>query len=276
MNTVRLTSLILLLSCAFARADEKVRRVQEELRKRNLYFADIDGQLTKETENAVRRYQKRKGFAANGAIDADTLRSLDLAPPGPPPPEPVAEEILPDMPVLKSDAARELAEADKKILDELESNGPLAPIGEAPPSLDQPSESPDEPASRAEPASPVAARAENFVRSYLEACETNQLSSELAFYADRVSYFDHGEVGRDFIAKDVARYYKRWPQRNYELLDFKLGPGGENEVEVKFRIGFQVKSPSHRASGKTVNVFKIRQTGDDLRFVSLKEQRIRK
>jgi len=276
MNTVRLTSLILLLSSALTCADEKVRRVQEELRKRNLYFADIDGQLTKETENAVRRYQKRKGFPANGAIDADTLRSLELAPPGPPPPDPVAEEILPDLPVLKSDAARELAEADKKILDELESNGPLAPIGESPPSLEEPSDLPDEPASPAAPESPVAARAETFVRSYLEACELNQLSSELTFYADRVSYFDHGDVSRDFIAKDVSRYYKRWPQRDYELLEFKVGAFRENEVEVKFRIGFQVKSPSHRASGKTVNVFKIRQTGDELRFVSLKEQRIRK
>lgn len=272
MKTARLTSLIVLLSCAFASADEQVRRVQEELRKRNLYFADIDGQLSKETQGAVRRYQQRKGFAVSGEIDADTLRSLDLAPPGPPP----REEVLPDMPILKSDAARELAESDKKMLEAIEAGGPLPPIGEAPPSLDEGSDQPDEPAPVPPPAAPMVARAESFVRSYLDACETNQLPSELAFYADRVNYFDHGEVTRDFIAKDVAHYYQRWPKRDYELLDFKLGKISENEVEVKFRIRFEVKSASHSAAGKTVNVFTIRQTGDDLRFVSLKEQRIRK
>lgn len=268
MNTARLTSLILLLSCALASADEQVRRVQEELRKRKLYFADIDGQLTKETENAVRRYQKRKGFAVNGQIDADTLRSLDLAPPGPPPPD----EPLPDLPILKSDTARELAESDKKLLEAIESSGPLPPVGEAPPSLDirtDPSEEPPAP-------SPIGARAESYVRAYLDACETNQLPSEMAFYADRVNYFDHGEVTRAFIAKDVARYYQRWPKRDYELLEFQVAKAAEKEVEVKFRIAFKVKSPTHSAAGKTVNVFRIRQTGDDLRFVSLKEQRIRK
>jgi hypothetical protein len=97
----------------------------------------------------------------------------------------------------------------------------------------------------------------------------------MAFYADRVNYFDHGLVGRDFIAKDVGRYYRRWPERDYELLDFEVGKVTESEVEVKFRIAFKVKNPEHRAAGRTLNLFKIRWAGDDLHFVSLKEQRIR-
>ena len=113
------------------------------------------------------------------------------------------------------------------------------------------------------------------MRDYLQAAETNKLEAEMSFYADRVNYFDHGNVTREFIERDVRRYYKRWPQRDYELLDFKLTKAAGNDVEVKFRIGFRVKNPEHSVVGKTNNIFKIRRTGDEMRFVSLKEQRLR-
>ncbi|MFL6539271.1 MAG: peptidoglycan-binding protein, partial [Chthoniobacterales bacterium] len=51
--------LLLLFSTAQIYADEQVRQVQEELRRRNLYFGDIDGTPTPELENALRRYQAR-------------------------------------------------------------------------------------------------------------------------------------------------------------------------------------------------------------------------
>ena len=309
LKAILIPWLLVLLSWTAASGDEQVRRVQEELRKRNLYFADIDGKKSKEVTAAIRRYQERKGFTPTGELDGETLRSLDLAPP-----EPVAE-ALPDVPVLKSDAARQMAESDRKLLEALEKT-PLPPVGEAPaksPANEVPP--PPEPAGEVGPPSTPAApglppppvkpvpkdrpeatpsrsapsklpsadpgtallpeQAESFVRAYLDTCETNQLEAELAFYADRVNYFDHGVVRRDFIAKDVARYYRRWPERNYELLDLQVGKPAGDEIDVKFRIAFSVRNPEHRAAGRTLNHFKIRRAGDELHFVSLKEQRIR-
>ena len=51
------------------RADEQTRRAQEELRKRNLYFGDINGQMNRELTEALKRYQTRKGF--NSSLTAD-------------------------------------------------------------------------------------------------------------------------------------------------------------------------------------------------------------
>jgi hypothetical protein len=118
-------------------------------------------------------------------------------------------------------------------------------------------------------------RAEGFVRKYLEAAKTNELEAEMAFYADRVDYFDHGTVGREFIERDVRRYYKRWPQRNYQLLDFKLAKAARDDLEVVFRIAFHVKNQEHSVAGKTQNIFKIHGAGENMRFVALKEQRLR-
>ena len=63
-----------------------------------------------------------------------------------------------------------------------------------------------------------AAEVAPFVRAYLNACQTNDLQQEMAFYADTMHYFDQGTVGRDFVERDVKRYYKRWPHRDYTLL----------------------------------------------------------
>ena len=83
---------------SFARADETVRQVQEELRKRNLYFGNIDGQASPVLVDALKRYQTRKGFAVTGKVDPDTATSLHVqAAPA------TATAAMPDMPVLKSD-----------------------------------------------------------------------------------------------------------------------------------------------------------------------------
>ena len=70
--------LVLLLLPNLARADETVRQVQEELRKRNLYFGNIDGKTSAVLSDALKRYQARKGFAVTGKVDSDTATSLHV------------------------------------------------------------------------------------------------------------------------------------------------------------------------------------------------------
>lgn len=64
-------------------ADEQVRRVQEELRKRHLFYADANGEKGAALTLAIKRYQEKKGFSPTGAIDSVTLASLGIrtAPP---------------------------------------------------------------------------------------------------------------------------------------------------------------------------------------------------
>ena len=325
---VTLVSTMFLAGVA-SHADEQIRRVQEELRKRNLYFGEIDGRNSKQVAGALRRYQQQKGFTPTGECDANTLRALQIVASAEGSGEGSAgDESLPDVPVLKSDAAREVAEADRKLLEKLEGAEPAA-VGEppgdvefveppdellppplapesapaappAPPSAPEPASDPAPvPQSQITPPKPepaprkstpprqtskqvrpapeaVAKQAESFVRDYLATCESSKMDAELGYYADRVNYFDHGTVSREFIEKDVLRYRKRWPSRDYQLLDLDVAEVGENDLQVKFRIAYQVKSPEHKASGRTLNTFRIRRAGDEMRLVALKEQRVRK
>lgn len=276
-----MSCLALVMSCARCGADEEVRRVQEELRRRLVYTGEIDGRKTDELASAIRRYQERIGFPQTGEVDGDLLRSLGLSAPI------IVAAAWPDTAVLKSDAARQLAESDRLLLEKLENiPEPAASKPEAvqpPPAKTtvQPSQELDRPEPEVPPvalgpnAKPLAQEAESFVREYLAACETNQLSAEMAFYADRVDYFDHGVVNRDFIAKDVGHYYRRWPRRDFKLLDFKLSKAAGDELEVKFRISFRVANAEHTVPGRTANTFKIHRKDGEMRFVSLREQRLR-
>src|SRR5438046_6080308 len=100
-------ALFLFLVCILANssitlADEETRQVQEELRKRHLFFKDIDGRPSHEYALALKHYQERMGFAQTGVADDVTLYSLGI---GEPPSPAEGAGNLPDVPVLKSDAS---------------------------------------------------------------------------------------------------------------------------------------------------------------------------
>lgn len=324
MNRLVLSLAALLLASGLVLGNEQVRRVQEELRKRNVYFGEVDGKKTDETERAIRRYQQRQGFPQTGSADEATLRSLNI-PLSPMKPE---DEWPEGSVVMKGDSAREISDADKKALEQWNTVQPPAveagaeeAKGEAPrvgaeaaatvtpPPLDtakltppkaaEPKPAPAEPkpAPAAPPKAPPAiadldpatrnrpepkdfaptADPETFVRRYLDACASNHLGAELSFYAPRLNYFDHGSVDRNFVAKDVQRFYDRWPQRKYELLSCEQTALPAGEHQVVFKIAFHYENPerNQHVSGRSVNVFRMRDFENGPRFTSLKEQRLR-
>src|ERR1700730_7067497 len=100
---------LFLLPTTFTLGDEEVRSTQEELRRRNIYFGDIDGRRSAEFQEALKHYQRRKGLVATGQDDHDTLRSLGVISRGANEPLP-KELVLPDEPVLKSDSKINVAQ----------------------------------------------------------------------------------------------------------------------------------------------------------------------
>jgi peptidoglycan hydrolase-like protein with peptidoglycan-binding domain len=262
-----LTVLALLVSLApLARADETVRQVQEELRKRNLYFGNVDGQISPVLIDALKRYQARKGFAVTGRVDNDTATSLHVKIT-----VVAASQTLPDVPVLRSDTASVLPESERRALqrDAEEKGADLAPT--PPP----PAESP----SLAQDLTPE--RVNKFVEDYLRDGETQDVASQVKYYAFPVHYFDHGSVSEEFVTKDTANYVKRWPERKYTLLGAPqfFAAGKEGETEIDFTISFELRSDGRktksRAAGRTKNWWTVRTEGDDLKIVTIREERLR-
>jgi peptidoglycan hydrolase-like protein with peptidoglycan-binding domain len=256
----------LLLSVpGFVRADETVRQVQEELRKRNLYFGNIDGQTSPVLVDALKRYQTRKGFPITGKLDQDTATSLHIQAA-----TVAATASLPDRPVLKSDRARALPESQRLALEkEAEENPDLTP---SPP---PPAESPG-PGQDLTPE-----RVNKFVQDYLRDGETDDVAAQVKYYAFPVRYFDHGTVSEQFVTQDTSNYLKRWPERKYTLtgpVNF-FASGKEGETELEFTIAFELRSPARtaksRAVGRTKNWWSVQAKGDELKIVAIREARLR-
>jgi hypothetical protein len=254
--------LLLFLTGTSLLADEQIRQVQEELRRRNLYYGDIDGRATAEIAAALKRYQTRKGFEPSGQLDEVTANSLSIqAGDGAASNRPV----LPDVPVLKSDTAREISESQRvALLRAAEQNvdaSPSPPAEEPPPAQNL---TPD--------------RVTRFTEQYLRDGEGNDIAAQTSYFSYPLEYFDHGVVGADFVRKDVANYVKRWPQRKYTLdgpVTFFAAAANEGDTLVEFDIVFSVANKEHSATGRTRNFWTVRPQGDDLKIVSIREQRLR-
>jgi len=265
MRTLTALFCLLIAISSFARADETVRQVQEELRKRNLYFGNIDGQTSPVLVDALKRYQTRKGFAVTGEADPDTATSLHVqASPD------TSTAALPDMPVLKSDTESALTESQR-----------LALQREAEEKLDQ-TPTPPPPAESPAPGQDITPdRVNKFVQDYLRDAETDNVAAQVKYYAFPVRYFDHGSVTEQFISKDTSNYVKRWPERKYTLAEpvkfFASGKEGETEVEftIAFELRSAVRTTKNRAAGRTKNWWTLQGNGDELKIVAIREARIR-
>lgn len=245
-------------------ADEQVRQVQEELRKRNLYFGDIDGRPTPELVGALQRYQTRKGFAVTGQVDEDTAASLHVGVQM----ASATKQSWPDVPVLRSDVARELPESQQIALAKVAEENPDSSSSPPPP---PPAESP----APSENVTPE--KVNKLVEEYLRDGETEDIAAQLRYYALPVNYFDHGVVDRNFVRRDTTNYVKRWPERKYMLTEPVkfVSSGKDGETLVEFTIAFNVRNKNHVASGKTKNFWTLRADADDLKIVAIREQRLR-
>lgn len=231
-------------------ADEATRAVQEELRKRNLFHGDVDGRQTPALIAAVREYQQRKGFTVTGVPDEDTLRSMGISA------KPATVTDLPDGPVLRSDRGGP-------------AGGPQPDTGVPPPTQPAPVDAPV----------PSAPEMRTWVAKYLEACETHDVSDELAYYAEQVQYFHHGTVDKEHIRRELLAYAQTWLDRQFSVGDsVKISKQGEQTV-VRGRVRFELANAagSRKATGQTDNTFTLARRPDlSWEIVAHQEQRVRK
>jgi peptidoglycan hydrolase-like protein with peptidoglycan-binding domain len=230
-------------------ADETTRLVQEELRKRRLYNGDLDGQQSPELGIALKRYQARKGFPESGVADAQTLRSMGIA-------EPAAGGAVQEVPILRSDIAAQ----------------------PAPPNSEVPAPTPMSIAGDINVPPPSREELRDFMRRYLDACETENVTDELAYYAPRVDYFAHGIVPKTYIRNQLVAYNEYWPQRKYTMEDeITISKRGDNTAATA-RVAYQLANPTHnrKADGAVNHTIVLARTADStFEIVGVQEQRVR-
>ena len=307
---LKAASLLLTFSLILpALGEEQVRALQEELRRRNIYFGDVDGRKTPELDAAVKRYQARKGFKAGGGDDRETMRSLGLVPRAPDEPPP-KELNWPEEPVLKSDTRIDIPAEAARISAETGVAPEIIAPEEPPPAVASKnaekkrgkSRTRTAAKTRSRPSTPSATpvaltgksprrwswrkgspqqlepqELRDFISDFLKAVARNDVTEELEFYADRVDYYHNGPVDRRIIERTLRDYYKRWPKRDYDLgraVRYTANPA-RGEIYVTFVVKFSLKGDGKRVKGLTENRFIINAATADPRIVGIEEHRIR-
>jgi hypothetical protein len=292
-TSARLALLFLFLSffAGVLRAQEDLRSVQEELRRRDLYFGDVNGRDSAELQTATKRYQERKGFPATGKPDRETLKSLGLVPRAPDEPPP-AELAWPQEPVLPSDEKIDTA----AVAGALNEETGIAPAAVVPKSQAQRARSlsakPRNAATAASNApvvdstgklaknSPVIPGPElaKFASDYFATMGKNDIKRQLKFYADNVDYYRNGKIDRRIVEQTLRRYQARWPNRRYTMgKEIRYSPiNSRGEIVMTFPVSFTLKDGKRTVSGQTDNRLSIIAATVDPRIASISEQRVRR
>lgn len=267
-------------------AAEEIRSVQEELRRRSLYFGNVDGRESTELQEATKRYQSRKGFAATGKPDQETLRSLGLVPrsPNEPPPR---ELNWPEEPILPSDERIDTVAIAQSLSEETG----IAPASVVPKKVAQRRglRTRQTPRSTAPVVGSAAQRAANspniappelarFARDYVAAMSSNDIRRQLKFYADNVNYYSNGVIDRRIVEQTLRRYHARWPRRRYTMgRAVQYSPiNARGEIVMRFPVSFTLREGRRTVKGETDNRLTISAATLDPRIASISEQRIRR
>ena len=59
-------------------SQENLKVLQERLRTEGVYAGPIDGEVSAQTEAALRQYQQKQGIPVSGAADEATLKQLQI------------------------------------------------------------------------------------------------------------------------------------------------------------------------------------------------------
>lgn len=116
-----------------------------------------------------------------------------------------------------------------------------------------------------------------FVSAYVKSGSSNVESAilEATFFSASVDYFDDGIVDRNFIAKDIRDYSKRWPNRamgiNGEITFTEITP---NVVRARFILAFRVSNNEKTVSGTVDTALMINVVNNAPEIVSVKSKTV--
>ena len=272
--------LLFLLGGTLLSESAYVREVQEELRKRNLFFGEIDGRETPQLAGALKRYQARKGFEPTGVVDGPTAASLQIpsavaaaqTASGAATTESAATAAISAPETVR--AAETMSASEASTTAEAAAEVVTQTTGRAWADLPVVPEPPAEAPTSDDELTPE--RVNRFVETYLSDGETDDIGLQVWFYSFPVNYFEHGAVDQDFVVKDTQAYVKRWPERNYKL----VGPitfassGNPGETMIEFTIDYTVRKDERVKSGRTKNFWTVRTDGENMKIIAIREQHV--
>ena len=260
-------------------ADETVRSVQRRLKDQGFYLGDENGVYDSATQAAISRYQIRHGLSISGKLDPETISALGL----------VDGERNVRTPNVGEDVWRYLRKSDQErilrmMAEDRAGAGSKTPSPETSPSraLSAEAEIARQKGLESNRPNPIIAdlsakdRADlrDYVGAFVLAGLDPKTGSELEFFADRVDYFGKPDQGRVAIKRDLERYNRQWPNRQFWLGDdLQVEAQPDGRLIVSFPLRYELRHGSRRVSGQVWKTVVLQRSGNDLQIVGVDERK---
>lgn len=123
---------------------------------------------------------------------------------------------------------------------------------------------------------------ENFLREFYKAESNHSEVKTASFYSNKVKqYFKLENITKDKILEDKVKYYKKYPQSNFKLINFEIVSseeiGEEDELLIYATIKWNVrKVNNNEIAGRSKQILKLRKQGKNYLITSIRTIDIQK
>lgn len=106
-------------------------------------------------------------------------------------------------------------------------------------------------------------KVQKFLKNFYKAGESNSAVKAAHYYVDRIEeYFKFKDIGKDKIIEDKIRYYKKFPTRKYDLVEFEIVNENikkeQQELLVYSTIKWKVTTLNNdEKSGQSTQILKL-------------------
>ena len=111
-----------------------------------------------------------------------------------------------------------------------------------------------------------------FLDRFVDADKTPE--AQTAFFADQVEYYNQGIVDKSTIFRDVQRFVRYWPHREYRVTEINYinSDPDSNRIFVSYTIEFEVANKSRTIHGRANYGALINALDDSPKIESIKEK----
>ncbi len=292
-QSLLLLAVLTVCGVIFAQTDANVVKVQSWLKAEGFYSPNPSGVLDSETRAALTRYQIRHGLTVTGRLDAATVKELNASAPKP---QPTPEALAGSWKRLPSGEMEFVQQPPPPAAASSGASSPVAVLSppSAPPPAEIPAAAPSTTQTSTGPPAPLPAKAaqpegpasgsetmnpeslRDYVEAFVQAGVARPQGSEIKFFADTVDYFGRANVSRQEIQRDLVRYNKKWPHRQFWIdgdIQFQQQQSG-NQIKIVFPLRYQLRNGSRYASGRVLKDLTLVKTpSNEMQIVAVNERR---
>jgi peptidoglycan hydrolase-like protein with peptidoglycan-binding domain len=238
--------------------DSPVAAAQAFLRSKALYNGRISGILDPETAAALRRFQIIHGLRVSGTLDAPTQLAMRPDEPGK-----TDENVQKSDHLFLENLAQQTA-SEPQIPQEVPTIQGTR-IG----TLAQPTPPANDPAANRISSQEV----EAFLRTYLQAAASRDVTPELQCFAPKVNFFGKTDLPQSALKKNLTQSRANWASRRFHLRSYFVQKTPAPDIAlIKFTLRYQSLRERQRVTGlQHMNATLTRDKTGTLKIAALSE-----